>query len=78
MGCGCSDVKKESYSILDVMRDELLGQAEKVSDYKKAKRLLKCYSCERLIAPTKQCRECGCFVKAKVVYEKSSCPLARW
>ncbi|RAX56451.1 hypothetical protein CCZ01_09490 [Helicobacter monodelphidis] len=42
------------------------------------KRLHICLACDRLFALTKNCKECGCFVKMKVKYKKSECPLGKW
>lgn len=93
MGCGCgSSVKeslrdkevddfipsKKSYTILNVIFDEIFNRAKKVSRYRRTKRLLSCFSCDKLFTRTMQCKKCGCFVNAKVVYEKSSCPIDRW
>lgn len=37
-----------------------------------------CESCDRLTAVTKQCRECGCFMKLKVKLAEAVCPLGKW
>lgn len=37
-----------------------------------------CKACPKLIQPTKQCSECGCFMKAKVTMAKAECPLHKW
>jgi hypothetical protein len=37
-----------------------------------------CLSCDKLIKLTKQCRECGCIMPAKVKLEKATCPLNKW
>lgn len=41
-------------------------------------RLNICLSCDRLIKLTKQCRECGCIMPAKVRIENATCPLSKW
>lgn len=41
-------------------------------------RLLSCLSCPRLVADTRQCAECTCFVDVKVMLSTESCPLKRW
>lgn len=90
MGCSCGNstktapkhkfiAKKTQYTILNVIVDEFLNKAEKASKYTRARRLyLNCYACDELFNPTKQCKKCGCFVKAKVMYKKSSCPIGKW
>ena len=37
-----------------------------------------CMSCDRLLKATRQCKECGCFMKIKVRLRNSSCPLDKW
>jgi hypothetical protein len=37
-----------------------------------------CNSCDRLTSTTKQCRECGCFMKLKVKLADAVCPLGKW
>lgn len=37
-----------------------------------------CNSCDRLTKTTKQCRECGCFMKLKVKLADAVCPLGKW
>lgn len=41
-------------------------------------RLKTCDECPRLFRPTGQCKECGCFVKAKSRLKTSECPLGKW
>lgn len=37
-----------------------------------------CLECPRLLKLTKQCKECGCFIKAKARLESSVCPIGKW
>lgn len=37
-----------------------------------------CMSCDRLFKPTKTCKECGCFMAAKVWLAPVECPLNKW
>lgn len=41
-------------------------------------RIQTCEECPRLFRPTQQCKECGCFVKAKARLRTSQCPLGKW
>lgn len=41
-------------------------------------RLQTCEECPRLFRPTSQCKECGCFVKAKTSLKNAQCPLGKW
>lgn len=43
----------------------------------KASRLSICESCPKLL-PTKQCKECGCFMPVKTGLLYASCPLQKW
>jgi hypothetical protein len=42
------------------------------------KRWNTCLDCDRLFRPTRQCKECGCFMKIKVRIRRMSCPLGKW
>lgn len=42
------------------------------------KRLDICMSCNNFIKITKQCRECWCFMPAKVLISKAECPVRKW
>lgn len=37
-----------------------------------------CTACDRLTKTTKQCKECGCFMKLKVKLAEAVCPLGKW
>ncbi len=37
-----------------------------------------CESCDRLTSISRQCRECGCFMKLKVKLADAYCPLGKW
>lgn len=43
-----------------------------------AERMKICKECEHYNATTTQCRECGCFMKAKTMWPNSRCPLNKW
>lgn len=51
---------------------------EKINEQTAERRLDICLSCDKLIKLTKQCRECGCIMPAKVKLEKATCPLGKW
>lgn len=48
------------------------------SDDVQSKRMSICESCERFFKPTRQCKECGCFMDIKTKLEQASCPLEKW
>ena len=37
-----------------------------------------CKECDRYNSKVKSCKECGCFMPAKVLLKKSFCPLLKW
>ena len=37
-----------------------------------------CKGCERIIRPTKTCKECGCFMAFKTWLKDASCPIGKW
>tara|TARA_B110000285_G_C15008635_1_gene555237 strand:- start:206 stop:460 length:255 start_codon:yes stop_codon:yes gene_type:complete len=37
-----------------------------------------CKACPQLIKATKQCKECGCFMKVKTTLAHAECPLHKW
>jgi hypothetical protein len=42
------------------------------------KRYSVCEGCPSLIKVTKQCKECGCFMKIKTKIDNATCPLGKW
>lgn len=37
-----------------------------------------CKNCEKFFKPTRQCRECMCFMNVKTKVHDASCPLGKW
>lgn len=37
-----------------------------------------CKVCPELIQTTKQCKKCGCFMRAKTTLAHAECPLHKW
>ena len=66
------------YNIFHVIRDYLTGNVSFVDKEERLSRLAECKECEHFFAPTKQCLKCGCFLKLKVRYEESFCPIGKW
>ena len=48
------------------------------NDKNAAKRLAICFECESFYKPTRQCKECGCFMKVKTRIPSAKCPLEKW
>ena len=53
-------------------------EKEKLEDKESLDRFSICEGCPKLIKLTSQCKECGCFMKAKVKLKEASCPLGKW
>ncbi len=71
------DVKPNYYSIFSVIKDYIKGDIVHIDREGEKHRLDICNNCERL-SFINSCKECGCFVKLKVKYYNSSCPLNKW
>jgi len=56
----------------------LLDAQSKVSEEVAKERMDICEGCEHLVATTKQCRKCGCFMKLKVTLKRAHCPIDKW
>jgi len=41
-------------------------------------RMAICLGCPRLFKPTKQCKECGCFMRIKTRLRSAECPIGKW
>ncbi len=37
-----------------------------------------CAICPEFKSSTGQCRKCGCFMKAKVLFPVAACPIGKW
>jgi hypothetical protein len=51
---------------------------EKINTEEQKKRLDICFSCDRLIKLTTQCKECGCLMNLKTSLPHAFCPLGKW
>jgi len=58
--------------------DMLNPNVEKVSEEVEEKRFSICEECPELIKITKQCKQCGCFMKMKVKLKEAKCPIGKW
>ncbi len=68
-----------SYSIIGVLKDLLTGKAEFADKYLQKFRLAECKYCEyKTNVFGQRCTICGCFLKAKVKFQKSKCPIEKW
>jgi hypothetical protein len=53
-------------------------RGEKVDDAEESTRFSLCQDCPELVQATKQCKQCGCFMKLKVKLKAATCPLGKW
>lgn len=58
--------------------DIINPNTEKVSDEEANTRLNICEQCPELIKITKQCKQCGCFMKLKTKLKEAKCPVGKW
>ena len=58
--------------------DVINPHSEKAAEEEAKARLKICLDCDRLIALTHQCKECGCLMKMKVKLKNAACPLEKW
>lgn len=57
---------------------DLLNNKNYVSKEARKARYEICLDCPRLFKPTRQCKECGCFMAGKTWLKNASCPLGKW
>lgn len=58
--------------------DVLNPNQKYVTDEVETNRYSTCEQCPSLLKITKQCKECGCFMKLKVKLQEAVCPLGKW
>lgn len=66
-----------TYGLLDLTKDILKGEVDKVSPDVAQARLDICNVCPDL-SMLRACKHCGCFMDAKVKYTQASCPIGKW
>lgn len=59
-----------------IMDNALKGNTTIVSDEVRTNRWSICQACPKL--QNDRCTECGCFMKVKVAFVTSTCPLDKW
>jgi hypothetical protein len=57
---------------------DLLNKYNYIEKAESDKRMNICLGCEHLVKLTHQCKECGCFMKAKTRLKDATCPLGKW
>lgn len=67
-----------SKTALDILRETLKGNDLYVSEFEKQQRYDMCQACDYFYAPQSRCKKCGCFMKKKVEFTASKCPIGKW
>jgi len=67
-----------TYNIIDVVKDEIRGTANKLTAEERQLRLDVCSVCPHLVKLTRQCGKCGCFIDMKSRYRYSQCDIGSW
>ena len=49
-----------------------------VDDYEKQRRYNICEVCEHFVKHSKRCKKCGCYLKMKIQFKVSECPIKKW
>ena len=62
----------------EVLKFGITGNALTCSNETVLKRKEICSTCDRLDPVPNRCRECGCFLDAKVHFSLEACPLGKW
>lgn len=52
--------------------------SEENKELSAAQRMQVCMDCEHLFKPTRQCKQCGCFMKVKTRMKNATCPIGKW
>jgi hypothetical protein len=58
--------------------DFLDPNVERATEEESEKRFNICLECPEIINTTKQCKQCGCFMRAKTKLKNATCPLNKW
>lgn len=57
---------------------DLFINPDLTTEEKRDERYAICKACPHFIAMTRQCSECGCFMKAKTWLRRAECPVGKW
>ena len=60
-----------------IVSNALQGNKTLVEDATREHRISICRQCPKF-TPEERCTECGCFMKVKVAFITSKCPLSKW
>ena len=68
------DKEKNGVTPLDLLNPKKRNASGDIA----MERLTICKACPELIKLTLQCKQCGCFMKAKTTLEEAKCPIGKW
>jgi hypothetical protein len=71
-------LKSGAKSLFNIAKNAAKGIDQSVPEEIAQERLNICLTCPKLFSPTGNCKECGCFVRAKVKIRQEHCPLNKW
>jgi hypothetical protein len=58
----------------DLFNKNIIRVSSDIAD----ERMSVCLGCEHFLKITGQCKECGCFMKAKTLLPHAECPIGHW
>lgn len=67
----------KKYGLMDITKDILKMQVAWSPAEDAERRIAICNTCPDL-SKLRACNHCGCFMDAKVKFEKSTCPIGKW
>jgi hypothetical protein len=65
-------------TVADIIRETLQGNNLFASEFEQQRRYDICQVCEYFYAPQAKCKKCGCFMKKKVEFNATKCPIGKW
>lgn len=71
-------IKSGVKSLFTIAKNAATGVDQSVAPEIAQSRLNTCLGCDRLNQTLQQCKECGCFVRAKTKFKQEKCPLGKW
>ena len=61
-----------------ILKDVAEGDNLFVDDFEQQRRLDICNACEYYHHHRSRCKKCGCYMKHKVTFKSSECPVEKW
>jgi hypothetical protein len=64
--------------LLKVAKDSIVGNPILVSEDEQQRRMDICRACDKFMARSIRCKECGCYLNHKTQFVVSECPIEKW